>query len=104
MRKFIIGVAAIAAGAAWSAPALAKAHLMPSDRAQQLGQANADATLPTGARNADAKGLIPGTDGGAKGVDGQVFSDIRSAAGGTVRGLNKGFEMPATTTMTKSPR
>jgi hypothetical protein len=75
---------------------------MPSDRAQQLGQANADATQPTGARNADARGLIPGTDGGARGVDGQTFSDTRSASGGSERGMKAGV-MDTTNTTTQSP-
>lgn len=90
MRKIIVGVAAIAAAAAWSSPALSKAHLMPSDRADQLGQANADGTSPTGARNADARGLIAGTDDGAKGVDGRAFSDTRSSSGGSERGMKAG--------------
>jgi hypothetical protein len=91
-----LSVAALAITAA-SSPAFGKAHLQPSDRADQLGQANASAVVrdaggniigldPTGARNVDARGLA----GGDKGVDGQAFSAVRSASGGSERGMKAG--------------
>jgi hypothetical protein len=68
-------------------PAFGKAHLQPQDTvAAQLGQANADATSPSGARNGDAKAI---TDS-QKGVDGQAFSDIRKMVGGTESGMKSG--------------
>jgi hypothetical protein len=67
-------------------PAFGKAHMQPSDTADQLGQANADATTPTGARNGDAKAI---TDG-EKGVDGQTFSDTRKSVGGSESGMKSG--------------
>jgi hypothetical protein len=90
-----LSIAALAITAA-SAPAFGKAHLQPSDTAQQLGQANASAVMldadgnvvedPTGARNADARGLLDGDTG----VDGQAFSAVRSASGGSERGMKAG--------------
>jgi hypothetical protein len=91
-----LSIAALAITAA-SAPAFGKAHLQPSDTAQQLGQANASAVIlaedgvtvigldPTGARAGDAKGAD-----GTKGVDGQTFSAVRSASGGSERGMKAG--------------
>lgn len=70
----------------WSAPAFAKAHSMPSDRAQTLGQANASTLEPTGARNGDAKGI---TDG-IKGIDGSSYSDLRRQVKGTESGQKSG--------------
>lgn len=100
MRKLIIGMAAIGMAGGMSAPAFSKAHAQPSDRADQLGQCNASGVVrdancmvvlvggaptidPTGARNVDARALL----GDAKGVDGQAFSDVRSASGGSERGI-----------------
>ncbi len=99
MRRLIAGVAAAAVAATLATPALSKAHMQPSDRADQLGQCNASAVMrdancnvifvngapvadPTGARNVDARGLL----GDPKGVDGQSFSADRSASGGSERG------------------
>lgn len=90
MRRLITGIAVAALAASSAVPAFAKAHMQPSDRAQELGQANANALDPTGARNADARMLIPGTDGGAKGVDGKVYSDLRREVKGTESGLKSG--------------
>jgi hypothetical protein len=68
-------------------PAFGKAHLQPQDTvAKQLGQANADATSPSGARNGDAKAIIDDQ----KGVVGQTFSDTRKAVGGTESGQKSG--------------
>ena len=90
-----LSIAALAITTA-SAPAFAKGHDAPSDTADQLGQANASAVVrdadgnvigldPTGARNADGKGLD-----GTKGVDGRAFSTVRSASGGSERGMKAG--------------
>jgi hypothetical protein len=79
-----------------AAPALGKAHMQPSDTADQLGQANASAVVrdadgtivgfdETGARNVDGRGLFD-----AKGVDGRTFSAVRSASGGSERGMKAG--------------
>jgi hypothetical protein len=87
MRKTLAGIAAIGMMAGMSAPALSKAHMQPSDRADQLGQANANGLSPTGARNVDARALVPGDE---KGVDGRTFSDVRSASGGSERGMKAG--------------
>lgn len=97
MRTFTgLSIAALAI-ATVSAPAFAKGHAQPSDTADQLGQANASAVVrdadgnvigldPTGARNVDARGLA----GGDKGVDGQSFSTLRKASGGSERGMKAG--------------
>ena len=84
--RIIAALAGIATVVAWSAPAMSKAHSQPSDRADQLGQANADATTPTGARNGDAKAITDGT----KGVDGSMYSDLRSSVKGTESGQKSG--------------
>jgi hypothetical protein len=86
MRKVLAGLTAIGMVAGLSAPALSKAHKQPADRAQELGQANADATMPTGARNGDARML---TDS-MKGVDGRTYSDLRSSVKGTESGQKSG--------------
>ena len=86
MRRLVAGTAAVTMALAWSAPAFAKAHAMPSDRAQTLGQANADATQPTGARNGDAKAITDST----KGVDGKTYSDLRRQVKGTESGQKSG--------------
>ena len=95
MRKiFAPAFMIIVAGTA--APAFGKAHLQPSDTADQLGQANSSAVVrdadgniigfdATGARNVDGRGLFD-----AKGVDGQSFSAVRSASGGSERGMKAG--------------
>ena len=95
MRK-ILAPAFMVIIASTAAPAFGKAHLQPSDRADQLGQANASAVVrdadgniigfdDTGARNVDGRGLFD-----PKGVDGQTFSDVRSASGGSERGMKAG--------------
>lgn len=86
MRRIIAAVAATGMVVGWTAPAFSKAHAQPSDRAQELGQANANALDPTGARNGDARGLTDGT----KGVDGKSYSDLRSQVKGTESGMKSG--------------
>lgn len=97
-----LSVAVLAATAA-SSPAFGKGHAQPSDTADQLGQCNASGIVrdsncmavltngaptldPTGARNVDARNLL----GDGKGVDGQSFSAVRSASGGSERGQKAG--------------
>ena len=94
-----LSIAVLAITAA-STPTFGKAHLQPSDTADQLGQANASADTrdadgkitgldPTGARNVDARQpQLLGS--GTRGVDGQTFSDVRSASGGSERGMKAG--------------
>lgn len=87
MRRMITPAAAALIMATAAAPAFGKAHTQPNGTpAEQLGQANADATDPTGARNGDARAI---TDD-EKGVDGQAYSDRRSDVKGTESGLKSG--------------
>lgn len=86
MRLLIAGAVAAVTVLGYSAPALSKAHAMPSDRAQVLGQANADTTQPTGARNGDAKAILDDQ----KGVVGQTYSDLRQVVKGTESGQKSG--------------
>lgn len=86
MRRLIVGVAAAAIAAGSAGPALAKAHSQPADRAQERGQANADATDPTGARAGDARML---TDD-EMGVDGDSYSDLRRQVRGSESGQKSG--------------
>ena len=97
MRRYFAPAVALVLMTSVAAPAFGKAHKQPSDTADQLGQANASAVQrdaegniigfdDTGARNVDARGLA----GGDRGVDGQTFSDDRSASGGSERGMKAG--------------
>lgn len=97
-----LSIAALAVTAA-SSPAFGKGHAQPSSTADQLGQCNASGVVrdadcmavltngaptldPTGARNVDARNLL----GDGKGVDGRSFSSVRSASGGSERGMKAG--------------
>jgi hypothetical protein len=87
MRRIIASAAATLIMCTASGTALAKAHIQPNDTpAAQLGQSNASALSPTGARNGDAKAI---TDD-QKGVDGKTYSDTRSSVGGTESGMKSG--------------